>query len=54
MLAVGGFVAVALHVPGKDPNLVVVVGQAIPRLGQDTEILGDALLPSAGAGGVGS
>ena len=34
--AVSGFVAVALHVPGEDANLVVVVGHAVVGVGQTT------------------
>lgn len=36
MLAVGGFVAVLAGVSREDPHLVVVVGQAVVRFGEQT------------------
>ena len=39
MLTIGRLVAVLLHVPGKDANLVVVVRRAITRLCEKTDVL---------------
>src|SRR5215475_9827993 len=44
MLSIGGLVAVFLHVPGKDANLVVVVRRTITRFGEKTEVLRNFLV----------
>src|SRR5580700_10437256 len=44
VLAVGGLVAMLAGVPGKDANLIVVVGQAVVGIGKQAKVLRDLLL----------
>jgi len=50
VLAICGLVAMLSHVPGKDANLIKVVGQAVVRFGDDAQILRNLLVGTLFAG----